>query len=56
MQRHRGGERIEEHVDVAGDEIVERGRGAAIGNMHHLDARTDLELRAAQVRGRAAAL
>jgi tripartite-type tricarboxylate transporter receptor subunit TctC len=56
MQRHRGGECIKEHVDVAGDEIVQRGRGAAIGHMHHLDAGADLELRTAQVRGRAAAL
>ena len=54
MQRHRGRERIEEHVDVAGDDIGERRLRAAIGDRHHLDAGLHFELRRRQMRGRAA--
>ena len=56
VQRHRGGERIEEHVDIAGDQVGQRRLRAAIGHRQHLDPGHHLELRRRQMRGRGRAL
>src|SRR3984957_2770272 len=47
--------RGEEELRAACDRVGDGGRAAAIGNVHHLDARHLLEQRAAQVIGRAGA-
>ena len=52
----RGDDGIEHHVDVAGDDVVERWPGAAIGHMHHGDAGARLEQLGREVGGRADAL
>jgi len=39
MLRQRGREGVEHHVDVAGDDVVDRGPEPAIGHVHELDAR-----------------
>ena len=53
VERHRGGERIEEQVDVAGEDIGERGLRAAVGHVHHLDAGLRFQLSRREVRRRA---
>ena len=56
MQRHRGGERVEEHIDVAGEDIGQRLLRAAIGHRQHLDSSQRLKQRRRQMRGRLRAL
>ena len=48
-------QRGEHHVDLAADEIVERGRVALVRDVHELDSRNLLEELAAQVQRRAIA-
>ena len=49
-------QRIEEHIDIAGHQIGQRGLRAVVGHVHHLDAAKHFELAAGQMRGRADAL
>ena len=42
-QRQHRADVVEHDVDAAGDEVVERGPGAAIGHVQHLDAGHALE-------------
>jgi len=46
----------ENQIDMAGDEVVERRAGAAVGNMRHLGAGDRHEQLGCQMRGRADAL
>ena len=56
VHRHRSRERVEEHVDMSGDHIIERRQRAAIGHVHHLDAGEHFEERRRKMRCRAHAL
>ena len=56
VERHRGRQRVEEHVDIAGHHVSERGLRTVIRHMHHLDAAEHFKLAARQVRGRTDAL
>ena len=42
-ERHHRGDVVEEQVDAPGDEVLDRGRGAAIGDMHEIEAGRALE-------------
>ena len=42
-ERHHRADVVEHHVDASGNEVLERGSGAAIGDVGHLDAGHALE-------------
>src|SRR5262245_21350451 len=46
-------QRVEPHLDVAGEQVLHRERAAAIGHVHHVDADLLLEQLAADVVARA---
>ena len=56
MQFERSGELVEHQVDIAGEQVVDRRRGALIGHMRQLGAGDGLKQLGGRVRGGANAL